>query len=446
MSPQASGIGTDWIVDLPEGWDVVKLKHIASVQNSNVDKKSEEGELPVRLCNYVDVYYNDRITPDLDFMQATATRAEIDKFRLREGDVIVTKDSESRDDIAIPAYVTRDFEDVLCGYHLALLRPQPATVDGRFLRYCFSAEKINLQFQVGANGITRYGLSLDALGGALFPVPSLEEQIEIADFLDRKTAAIDGIIQKKERLITLLQEKRQAVISRAVTRGLDPGVPMKHSGVEWLWDVPAHWEVKRMWAVSTAQSGGTPTKAEPDYWNGHIPWVSPKDMKRRLIDSSEDTVTERAIAETGIKLLAPPVVLIVVRGMILAHTFPVAVTTVPVTINQDMKALRFRDGLDPLFMAWVLQGLSRGILSTMVEEAAHGTRAIRMDQWRSLTVPVPPAAEQRDITALLERQTGRIDTLLKRVQQQIARLNEYRQTLISGAVTGKIDVREAVAA
>src|SRR6266851_4844068 len=178
------------------------------------------------------------------------------------------------------------------------------------------------------------------------------------------------------------------------------------SGVEWLGEIPAHWEAAKLWQVGRAMSGGTPAREERTYWDGDIPWVSPKDMKRRLIDSSQDTVTERAIEETGIKLVAPPVVLIVVRGMILAHSFPVAITTVPVTINQDIKALTFRDGILPPFMAWLLEGVGKGLLTAIVDEAAHGTKAIRMDQWRSVTVPVPPDAEQRGINAFLDRETA----------------------------------------
>ena len=168
-------------------------------------------------------------------------------------------------------------------------------------------------------------------------------------------------------------------------------------------------------------------------------------MKRRFIQSSEDTISERALAETGIKLIAPPVVLIVVRGMILAHTFPVAITTVPVTINQDMKALQLQRDVEPLFIAWLFEGVGKEIVGAVVEDAAHGTRVIRMDQWRSVVVPVPPIDEQRAIVAFLDLETARIDALVAKIRDAIDRLKELRTALISAAVTGKIDVREGVA-
>ena len=246
---------------------------------------------------------------------------------------------------------------------------------------------------------------------------------------------------RKERLIELLREKRTALITRAVTRGLDPNVPMKDSGVEWLGEIPAHWEPARLWRLCSATSGATPTKENPAYWNGEIPWVSPKDMKRRVISTSEDLITQQALNETGIKLVTPEVVLVVVRGMILAHSFPVAVTASPVTINQDMKALRLIDGVEAFYFAWALDGLARGIVATVVEEAAHGTRVIRMDQWRSLVVPLPPHPEQAAIASFLECETTKIDALIAKIREAIGHLTEFRTALISAAVTGEIDVR-----
>ena len=125
--------------------------------------------------------------------------------------------------------------------------------------------------------------------------------------------------------------------------------------------------------------------------------------------------------------------------MILAHSFPVAVTAAPVTINQDMKALRLIDGVDAFYFAWALDGLARGIIATVVEEAAHGTRAIRMDQWRSLVVPLPPSPEQRAIVAFLDRETAKIDALAARKERLIEMLQEKRTALITRAVTRGLD-------
>jgi type I restriction enzyme S subunit len=440
--PEYRESGVEWLGEVPAHWDVRRLKTVALVQLSNVDKHSVEGQESVRLCNYVDVYYNEQIAAGIEFMAATATPDQVRRFSLRRGDVLITKDSESWTDIAVPAVLAEDLPGVLCGYHLAHVRPQVGC-EGAYLGRAFAAVGTRDQFRIAANGITRFGLGGDQIRTGVFAIPPVSEQRAIAAFLDRETARIDALVAKKERLIGLLHEKRTALITRAVTKGLDPNVPMKDSGVEWLGEIPAHWEAPRLWRTCTALSGGTPAKDEPGYWGGNIPWVSPKDMKRRLIDSSEDTITERALTETGIRLIASPAVLVVVRGMILAHTFPVAVTTVPVTINQDMKALRFRTDADPPYMAWLFQGIGAALLAGVVEEAAHGTKAIRMDQWRSFVVPVPPAGEQGTIAVYIDRETSKLDTLIARVREAIALLKEFRTALISAAVTGRIDVREA---
>ena len=213
--------GVEWLGEIPAHWEVKRLKTIASVQLGNVDKKSVEGQEPVLLCNYVDVYYNEYITADLDFMPATATPEQIQRFSLCAGDVLVTKDSETPDDIAVPAVVAEDLPGVICGYHLAHIRPMPLAVEGRFLAREFAALGPRDQFHAAANGITRFGLTGDVVCSAVFCLPPLPEQQAIANFLDRETAKIDALVAKIREGIGLLKEYRTALISAAVTGKID---------------------------------------------------------------------------------------------------------------------------------------------------------------------------------------------------------------------------------
>ncbi len=213
--------GIEWLEKIPEHWDIEKLKHISSVQFSNVDKNTVEGEEPVRLCNYVDVYYNEFITAALELMEATATQSEIRKFQLHEGDVLITKDSEAWDDIAVPAYVTGNHDKILCGYHLAQIRPNFERIDGKYLFWSFCSRGINDQFRVAATGITRYGLGKYWIDNGLFPVPPIDEQRAIAAFLDRETGRIDALTAKVHESIEKLREYRTALISAAVTGKID---------------------------------------------------------------------------------------------------------------------------------------------------------------------------------------------------------------------------------
>jgi type I restriction enzyme S subunit len=215
----------DLLTSLPDGWRRVPLKTISDFAVSNVDKHSFDDELPVRLCNYTDVYKNDQVSPNMDLMAATATPQEIARFRLEVGDVVITKDSESWNDIAIPAYVAGTADDFICGYHLAFIRPRKDLLEGRFLFRCMQSRPVSLQLELEATGVTRYGLPKDAIGLALLPLAPLPTQLRIANYLDRETARIDGLIAEKERMLALLEEKRAALISRVVTRGLDPNDP-----------------------------------------------------------------------------------------------------------------------------------------------------------------------------------------------------------------------------
>ena len=251
-----------WIGVIPIHWKLKKLKFIATVQPSNVDKKTIEGEEPVLLCNYTDVYKNDFIDSQLDFMQATAMPSEIKKFAIDVGDVIVTKDSETAADIAVPAYVSEKLEGVLCGYHLTQIKP--IDLDGKYLFRLFQSTGFNAQFVVSANGVTRFGLPQYAISNALTAVPPIDEQQTIAHFLDYKTAQIDALIAKKELLLKKLAQKRTALISHAVTKGLDPSAPIKDSGVPWLGEIPIHWNVKKLKFVAKVQPSNVDKKTNED--------------------------------------------------------------------------------------------------------------------------------------------------------------------------------------
>jgi len=220
-NPPLKPSGIEWLGNVPKHWEVKRLKAFASYKVSNVDKDSKEGEIPVRLCNYTDVYYNDLISPDQDLMEATATADEIKRFHLKPDDIVITKDSEDWRDIAIPARVARTSYDLVCGYHLAIVSSERHVADGSYLLRSFQSKAINCQFQVAASGVTRYGLPKPAIGEAVFPLPPLPEQIAIAAYLDEETAIIDALVAKVETAIERLLEYRSALISAAVTGKID---------------------------------------------------------------------------------------------------------------------------------------------------------------------------------------------------------------------------------
>ena len=241
--------GVEIIGEIPEHWNIRKLRYFAKIQPSNVDKKSVENQETIHLCNYLDVYNHEYIDKNIDFMKATASDSQIKNFSLRKGDIIITKDSETPLDIAVPAYVPKSLPGIICGYHLAMIRPQNEIAVGEFLFRAFQSESISNQYSSFSNGLTRYGLKVYAIGDALFPLPPLEEQKSIINFLKKKTSEIDILIINKEKQIELLQEYRQIIISEAVTKGLDPKVKMENSEIKWIGIFPAHWKILRIKVV-----------------------------------------------------------------------------------------------------------------------------------------------------------------------------------------------------
>ena len=285
-------------------------------------------------------------------------------------------------------------------------------------------------------------ISYDQFGLVALPVPPLEDQAAIAAFLDRETDKIDALIEEQRRLIALLKEKRQAVISHAVTKGLNTHAPMRDSGIEWLGEVPAHWEVKPLKYLVSLRSGGTPSKSRTDYWEGSIPWASAKDLKSERLSDTIDHLTDAAIIEGGVELNPSGSILILVRGMMLARAFPVVEITVPMAINQDLKAILPKNGMSSQFLAWAFRGTAQESLDRC-SEAGHGTKALRMEDWLTMPLPCPPQDEQCTIAAVLDERTKQFDQLVENAEGATELLVERRAALISAAVTGKIDVRKS---
>ena len=194
-------------------WKKRCLGKIASVIVSNVDKKSNVDEFPVLLCNYTEVYYNDYIRKNTDFMEATAAQREIAKFSLRKGDVVITKDSESPDDIAIPALVRDELSNVVCGYHLAIVRPKLDVSNGGFLSCLFSLPRVRHYFFSLANGATRFGLSVSAIEGAEFSIPSIEEQCRISELV----MCLDDEAYNLSLQLEALKKQKAALMQQLLT-------------------------------------------------------------------------------------------------------------------------------------------------------------------------------------------------------------------------------------
>ena len=424
----------------PNGWKRYPLKHTCDFAVSNVDKLTLEDELSIRLCNYTDVYKNERVSPDMELMMATATPQEIERFRLEAGDVVITKDSESWSDIGIAAYVERSADDFICGYHLALIRPRKEVLDGRFLLRCIQSRPVALQLELEATGVTRYGLPKDAIGLAVLPLPPLPTQRLIANYLDRETARIDKLIAEKVRMLALLEEKRSSLISRVVTRGLDANAPLKHSGLEWVGEIPVHWEIQPIKYLAEVGNGSTPSVENADYWDeGGFPWLNSSVVNVSPVTSASRYVTETALRECHLPKIQPPAVLVGITGQGKTRGMA-ALLGMEATINQHLAFIKPRSQQIGTEYLCYLLGHAYAFLRNDSDAAGSTKGAITCEQLASMKIPFPPIYEQSKICTRIRESLEVSTPLRSEITRSLHLLAERRSSLITAAVTGQIAI------
>lgn len=437
--PEYKSSEVEWLGKIPKHWNVKKIKYSAVCTPSNIDKKSKNGEEAVILCNYTDVYYNEEIDSNLDFMKATATDEQIKKFTLRKNDVIITKDSEDPNDIAVPTLIIEDVNSLVCGYHLALIRATNSY--GPFLKRYFNSKFARSFFATKANGLTRYGLGTYPLVNAPVPMPPFTEQETIASFLDSEIGKINQLIKKQEKLIVLLEEKRQAVINHAVTKGLDPSVPMKDSGVEWLGEIPKHWDIVPMKRIVEVKDGthNTPKYVTPSKYS--FPLITSKDFFGNRISfetskfiSREDhfEIIKRSNTEAG-DVLMSMIGGNIGKAVIVKETADFSIKNVAL-----FKAKAFSNTAE-----YILYYLQSGLLDIQISLLSRGGAQgfLSLGDLRNLQFFKVPKNEMKEIVRYLNQCASKFDNLIDKAQSAIELLQERRTALISAAVTGKIDVR-----
>ncbi|MEM7535445.1 MAG: restriction endonuclease subunit S, partial [Chloroflexota bacterium] len=288
---------------------------------------------------------------------------------------------------------------------------------------------------------TIQNISAEKYANLTIPLPDLSEQHAIANFLDRETATTDTLIAKKRELIERLQEKRTALISHAVTKGLDSTVPMRDSGVEWMGEIPAHWEIKRIKHLSFLGNGSTPFRQNETYWkNGTIPWLTSTVVNDMIVQPATQFVTETALAECHLPVVEPNSVLVAITGQGKTRG-KAALLQYQATINQHMVYIKPKSyQLNSEFLQFYLSSMYQ-ILRFISEGTGSTKGALTVEQISEFPVALPPLDEQELIVLNLQSNTKQLDKLKIAINKMIEKLQEYRIALISAAVTGKIDVR-----
>ena len=423
--PDYKDSGVEWLGEIPAHWQIKRLKHLAPVHACKLDTKPDDSL-------YVGLEHMESWTGRL-LLQEQPERVESAVSSFTAGDVLLGKLRPYLAKAAQP-----DFDGV-CSSEILTLRPAPGCCS-RYLTHCL----LNAPYVRWLDSLT-FGarmprVSAEQVGCSFTLFPPAIEQRTIADFLDRETAKIDGLVAKKQRLIGLLQEQRVALITRAVTRGLDPSAPTKNSGVEWLGEVPAHWNVKRLKHLAPGTTVGIVVTPSKYYVDHGVPCLRSLNVSRGAVDTENLVfISESANELHGkSKIFAGDVVVVRTGQAGIAAVVPASLDGANCI---DLLIVRRSDSLLPKFVYYYLN--SQTAISQAAEQSVGAIQAhYNTSTLARLVVPSIPLEEQRRIVQYLDEATRRIDRLVAKVNEAIDHLNEYRTALISAAVTGKIDVRE----
>jgi type I restriction enzyme S subunit len=440
--PKYKDSGVEWLGEVPEHWEATRAGSLGVFSSSGIDKKLVEGESRVQMFNYLDVYKsNDKVlrySPDL--MTTTAPEDKIVEHSVVDGDLLITPSSETRDDIGHAARVISPPCPVVYSYHVIRFRLASPRI-APYLAYAWNAAPVRAYFEAVCTGTTRKVLVRDDLRNAPLAIPPIAEQAAIAAFLDRETAKIDALIAEQQRLIELLQEKRQAVISHVVTKGLNPDAPMKDSGVEWLGKVPKHWKCSRLKHLieeGTSISYGIVQPGEP--LEEGVPFVQTTNMSSGDFAIESLQKTTAAIANQYPRsTLSGGEVLLGIRASIGAtHIAPM--TLRGANLSRGVARI-VPSGL--IASEFLVAALRAGSTATYWQLAQQGStfNEVSIATVRDLPVLVPPNEEQKEIAERIRRDSAYYEETIATAQRCSALLQERRSALISAAVTGQIDVR-----
>lgn len=403
-----------------------------------------ESTAPDRVLRYIDIGNVDSFgrvlgVEEMRFEDAPSRARRIPRL----GDSII---ATVRTYLRAIAYISEDDPSMVCSTGFAVVRPGKR-LDSKYLFYWLRSDPVVDEICARSVGVSYPAFNGPELGALPVPLVPLDQQRRIADFLDRKTASIDTLIEKQEQLLALLAEKRQALITQAVTKGLDPNVPMKDTGVAWFGQVPKHWEVSRIGYMAVVGNGSTPSREEARFWsedeNGY-PWLNSARINDERIVRAERWVTCDALRECHLPKVPPGSVVVAITGEGQTRA-RAALLEIEATISQHLAYVRPRHGLNAVFLWRQLQAAYQWLR----DQSAGGgsTRAaLTCEFLRTVSIVVPPLAEQELIVSHIDSELRRIDSLSQRVQAMIERLCEYRQALITAAVTGQLDVTSGAVA
>ena len=423
--------GTEWLGEIPAHWAVKRLKHVSTFN----DEVLSEATDPLLELTYVDIGSVNEVQGILKRDTVTFGSAPSRARRLvRHGDIII---STVRTYLRAISPIVEPDPNLVVSTGFAVIRPR--SVDSAFLAYAVRSSYFVENVVANSVGVGYPAINANELASLGVLCPSGAEQRAIARFLDRETKKIDALVAKKEQLIVLLKEKRTALITQTVTRGLKADVPIKDSGIEWLGELPAHWEAMRLKHVATCNDDVLPESTAPALEVNYVDIGSVDEfdgiVKRERMTFGEAPSRARRVVKDG------DIIISTVRTYLRAIA-AIASAGSSLVVSTGFAVIRPRK-LDSAFAAYALRA-SCFVERVVAASVGVSYPALNADQLVSMDVACPGLEEQKAIASFLDRETDKIDSLVAKIGKAIERLKELRTALISAAVTGKIDVRETV--
>lgn len=416
---------------LPSHWE---LKPVKSVASHNDDVLEEDAEPDFEIL-YVDI---SGVSADRGIVEKLPMRFEHApsraRRRVRHGDVII---STVRTYLKAIARIQNPEENLVVSTGFAVVRPRSG-LEPEFLAHALSSSTFLEAVISRSTGVSYPAINASELVSLPIPVPPIEEQRAIARFLDRETAKIDALVAEQERLIELLKEKRQAVISHAVTKGLNPNAPMKDSGIEWLGSIPAHWSIKRLKNLSPFITVGIVVEPTSYVSDSGLPFIYGGDIREGVIDHENARRISREASAANEKTLLRAGDLLTVRV-----GAPGVTAVVPKECEGGNCASVMLVRRGAFNSDWLALVMNTRVVRFQVEVVQYGAAQEQFNISHAINfwVPTPPREEQDEIARQLHSQVSRIDELMEAATRSMDLLRERRAALISAAVTGQIDVR-----
>lgn len=428
--PTYKDSGAEWIGEVPEHWDSVKIARLGPLTKANGGSKQDNVDSGIPCIRYGDLYTTHEFV-----IRGSRSYISADKLGdytpIQYGDALFSASGETLEDIGKSA-VNLLQEEACCGGDVIVLRPA-TNLDPMFLGYALDSMLSKAQKAQMGKGYTVVHIYGDQLRDLIVALPPLSEQQAIGAAIDRETSHIDALVAKKKHFIELLQEKRQALITHAVTKGLDPNVKMKDSGVEWLGEVPEHWELRKVAWDMKITIGWTPPTGNRNYYGGPYNWVSIADLSAGAVYNTKQTITDAAI-----KVMhgsqAP------VGSLLFSYKLSigeVALLEQPAYTNEAIAAFHPCKRVHMSFWKYA----APVILPRYSRENIYGSALLNQELMNSARMFLPELVEQEVIAAAIDRETARINELVAKIKRSIDLLMERRAAFIAVAVTGKIDVR-----